>query len=225
LDTKFYGLEDGHLCYARVSGSVPRKVGLAVKNNAVLDQCTIANDIWTSMGGSPPFDTSSLTSCCDGNLIRCSGEEIVTFIWSNRGLSGVISDQFHLLPSLAYINLESNSLTGDFPGSLVSMYQLQRVNFAYNSLTGTIPTGFGTIPLFIELIVQSNAMSGEIPTDLLSSSTLGTLDLSYNGFSGEIPFFGLTWIQRLSLRSNQFTGSLPSMESMTNLRFLYDRFM
>ena len=103
--------------------------------------------------------------------------------WWGIGLTGVINETA-IPPSVFYLYLYSNAITGKIPSSL--------------------PTGLR------ELYLHANAITGSIPTVL--PNNLVTLWLFGNQMSGDLPSFPST-LQNLALGApgypgNQFTGSL-----------------
>ena len=82
--------------------------------------------------------------------------------------------------------------------SLPPPQELSLLNLAHNELRGGLPPCFGEL------------------------AKLSTLDLSWNLLSEELPdsISNLTQLVRLDLSINTFRGRLPSLETMTNLKFL-----
>jgi Leucine-rich repeat (LRR) protein len=217
----FYGQQDELPCKLRVTGSPMRLTSSSIfdvnKNiNGVepFTDCDYANFAWTEMGGSPPLNTTTATSCCDSVTI-CDESGIVTIWWADKNLNGPISSQLQNLSSLAVVNLAYNRLTGDFPSWLVSKTLVQRVILSSNSITGSIPLGFGLHPTFIELSVDYNQMSGALPYDIFQNPGVNFLQLNNNQFTGFIPpFINTNLLVWVFLQNNLLSGELPSLDGL-----------
>ncbi|CAL9077924.1 unnamed protein product [Musa acuminata var. zebrina] len=158
---------------------------------------------------------------------------------SFNGFSGVFSFP-RLAPSLLYLNLSNNNLSG--PVGLVSdsggggLFSLQVLDLSNNFLTGPIPDEIfhlsrlkvldlggnyfrGRIPISISelrslqfLTLASNELTGPIPAQLGEITALRWVYLGYNNLSGEIPpeIGNLTALEHLDLVYNNLTGGIPS---------------
>ncbi|XVF71055.1 hypothetical protein PTKIN_Ptkin12aG0004100 [Pterospermum kingtungense] len=125
---------------------------------------------------------------------------------------------FDQLPTLQYLNLNSNQkLTGSLP-DIQSNHALLELDLANTSLYGELPESIGNFKSLEHLDIWNCHFSGKVPHSLAL-----TLDLSYNNFYGEIPSFlaNLTQLAYLSLATNNFVpGTLSWLGSLTNIDYL-----
>ncbi|GAB2235590.1 hypothetical protein Droror1_Dr00026019 [Drosera rotundifolia] len=105
--------------------------------------------------------------------------------WTNvTGFPDFISK----IPSLTYINLSFNNLTGTIPPSLSVLDNVNYVDLSRNKLTGPIPESFGSFKqaLNFYLFLSHNELSGSIP-ESLTKLTLQNFNVSFNKLCGQIP--------------------------------------
>ncbi|WOK96731.1 hypothetical protein Cni_G05438 [Canna indica] len=106
----------------------------------------------------------------------------VLSLHSNRLILDLPADILSI-PSLHYLYLQNNNLSGDIPRSLSS--NLTFLDLSYNSITGEIPMTIQNLTKLTSLFLQNNCLSGSIPDIRLPK--LKHLNLSYNNLSGCIP--------------------------------------
>ncbi|GAB2228002.1 hypothetical protein Droror1_Dr00009831 [Drosera rotundifolia] len=105
--------------------------------------------------------------------------------WTNvTGFPDFISK----IPTLTYINLSFNNLTGTIPPSLSVLNNVNYVDLSRNKLTGPIPESFGSFKQASNfyLILSHNELSGSIPKSL-TKLTLQNFNVSNNKLCGHIP--------------------------------------
>ncbi|VFQ68618.1 unnamed protein product [Cuscuta campestris] len=109
-------------------------------------------------------------------------------------------------PSLQYLSLSWNRLTGPVDQILTRLNRLNYLDLSSNRFTGSIPVTVFKFPI-TNLQLQRNRLSGPVqPTDQV---VIQTVDLSFNRLHGEIsPLFAT--VQNLYLNNNQFTGDVPT---------------
>jgi Leucine-rich repeat (LRR) protein len=144
---------------------------------------------------------------------------------SGNNLSGVLPSDIGA-PALAILMLFNNSFSGTIPCSLFELQQLEFLDLSDNKLNGTLPNcrGAPRTSNLTMLNLNTNNLSGEFPSFLQRCKELKFLDLAYNNFSGSIP----TWIRSklpdlalLRLRSNMFSGGIPDeLTRMKGLQYL-----
>ncbi|KAK3041893.1 hypothetical protein RJ639_002175 [Escallonia herrerae] len=140
---------------------------------------------------------------------------------SNNKFSGPIPQNIgESMPNLILLSLSDNQLVGDIPSSIGEMLSLQVIDLSGNKLSGNVPSSIGNCSYLKVLDLGSNYLYGMIPSSLaqlrqLQSLHLGleTLDLGNNNLSGSIPLWdgnGFTNLRIINLRTNSFSGVLPS---------------
>lgn len=123
-------------------------------------------------------------------------------------------------PSLTYLILDDNDLSGSIPATLGNLSTLQWIDLEYNELTGSIPSSLGGLTFLRFLNLHSNDLSGSVPASLGSLSNLEHLWLTFNDLTGSIPteLGNLSSLQTLWLHNNQLSESIPaSLGSLANL--------
>ncbi|KAL8109570.1 hypothetical protein AgCh_025616 [Apium graveolens] len=110
------------------------------------------------------------------------------------------------------ITLSSIGLTGQLPGDIVNLSELETLDLSSNKgLTGTLPASIGNLKKLSNLILAGCSFTGLIPDSIGSLVQLRYLSLNTNGFSGGIPpsignLINLYW---LDLAENRLTGTIP----------------
>ncbi|OMO54450.1 hypothetical protein CCACVL1_27792 [Corchorus capsularis] len=118
---------------------------------------------------------------------------------------------------LEFLNLRSNSFSGQFYPSTNSMRNLQWIDVSSNELSGKLQDDLGKIFLNAKLMnLSNNQFEGNLPNSICVNGMLEGLDLSNNNFSGEIPkelFSSCTNLKLLVLSHNKFHGEIFSTNS------------
>ena len=83
--------------------------------------------------------------------------------------------------------LHGNQLTGEIPGELGSLANLQGLYLGDNQLTGPIPSQLGNLANLRQLSLQRNRLSGPIPFQLGNLTNLVRLYLAGNQLIGCVP--------------------------------------
>ncbi|KAJ0558499.1 putative transferase [Helianthus annuus] len=107
------------------------------------------------------------------------------------------------LQLLKSIDLSRNSLSGELPDEITSLYDLASLNVSNNKLHGEIPKDIGQLKSIQSLDLSRNEFSGRIPSSLVEITSLGYLDLSNNNLSGRIP----TGTQLQSFNDTSYSGN------------------
>jgi len=96
-------------------------------------------------------------------------------------------------------------------------HRLSSISLQNYNLTGTLPQYGWIAPKFLKIIIFSNNfLSGNMPAELLSINR-GEIYLDYNDFSGPLPSVnGGTFLMKLQLQGNKFSGCIPSTWSTMN---------
>ena len=139
--------------------------------------------------------------------------------------------KFFVLSSLRRVSASSTDggisrgsfFSGSIPTELCSLTNLEVFGFVSNELTGTIPDCIGNLTGLTHFSTRSNNLKGTIPLSFNNLSKILLLDLSNNTFHGPFPeqWIGASsYILKLSLRDNEFTGSFADSE-LPDLQLLY----
>ncbi|XP_068663736.1 LRR receptor-like serine/threonine-protein kinase ERECTA isoform X1 [Aristolochia californica] len=170
------------LSYNLLTGSIPRSLGETPSfSNVILCHNRLSGSI-------PPLIAP--------NLIRLD--------LKHNDLSGTISPN-SLPPSLQYLSLSYNRLTGPVDRLLPRLGRLNYLDLSVNRFTGIIPGCVFSFPIS-SLQLQRNQFTGPVLPP--AQVTISTVDLSYNRLSGQIsPLFSS--VQNLYLNNNKFTGQVP----------------
>lgn len=121
------------------------------------------------------------------------------------------------------IQLDYNNLAGSLPSNLFSSFpSLEFLSVSGNRLTGSVPA-FGGTPNLHYVAIDANAFTGSIP----SFNGLTNLIAFYAGanqLSGAIPTLapaltGLANLEDFEVYGNHLTGSIPSLDGLTNLAY------
>ncbi|XP_071723457.1 uncharacterized protein [Rutidosis leptorrhynchoides] len=171
------------LSYNQLTGSIPKSVGsLPELTNVILCHNKLSGTI-------PAFTSRSL----------------IRFDLKNNALSGSLSP-ISLPPSVQYLSLSWNRLTGPVDRLLNRLNQLNYLDLSMNQFTGTIPGRVFTYPMS-NLQLQRNQFWGQL--EPINQVTISRVDVSYNRLSGHIsPLFSS--VQNLYLNNNRFTGRVPA---------------
>ncbi|KAA8550922.1 hypothetical protein F0562_002606 [Nyssa sinensis] len=176
------GLQTLDLSYNQLSGCIPWSIGsLPALSNVILCHNHLSGSV-------PPFASQTLTR----------------LDLKHNDLSGSVSPT-SLPPSLQYLSLSWNQLTGPVDRLLTRLSGLNYLDLSMNRFTGNIPGNVFTFPI-TNLQLQRNSFAG--PVQPVDQVTIMTVDLSYNRLSGEIsPMFST--VQNLYLNNNRFSGQVP----------------
>ncbi|XP_044492314.1 probable leucine-rich repeat receptor-like protein kinase At1g35710 [Mangifera indica] len=178
------GLKTLDLSYNQLTGDIPRSIGsLPQLANVILCHNKLSGSV-------PPFLSRTLTR----------------LDLKHNDLSGSLSPDA-LPPSMQYLSLSWNRLTGPVDQLLNRLEQLNYLDLSMNQFNGKIPSRIFSYPITY-LQLQRNSFTGPVqPADQV---TIATVDLSYNRLSDQIsPMF--SGVQKLYLNNNRFTGQVPGI--------------
>ncbi|KAF3659112.1 aspartic protease precursor [Capsicum annuum] len=152
---------------------------------------------------------------------------------SNNSLTGKIPHSITKIRSIFGINLDKNQLVGGIqcpssPGQWPSINFLVLEN---NRLTGSIPDSIGYLTTLSTLSLSYNQLTGPIPSGLGKIKKLQTLKVNNNqlslGHQLSISFCGLTQLSVLYISQNKIQGPLPaclsSFKYLTNVDVSFKR--
>ncbi|KAJ9174625.1 hypothetical protein P3X46_013252 [Hevea brasiliensis] len=190
-----------------------------------------------SSNWTPAFqlETIGLSSCKMGSQFPQwlqSQKNIQRLDLSHADVSGTVPSWFwNLSPSMEFLDLSDNRLSGELP-DLSSRTSMLLLDLSYNEFFGRLPH---FPPKLESLVLDGNKFSGPISPicEMMNElNALSYLHLSGNTLSGQLPD---CWsyaqnLLSLALRSNNFSGELPPSlrncttwfgESLENLQVLY----
>ncbi|KAJ4837040.1 hypothetical protein Tsubulata_028295 [Turnera subulata] len=170
------------LSYNQLSGEIPHSVGtIPGLSNVILCHNRLSGPV-------PPFLSQSLTR----------------LDLHHNDLSGSLAP-YSLPPSLQYLSLSWNRLTGPVDRVLNRLDQLNYLDLSMNQFNGWIPVRVFSFRI-TNLQLQRNSFSG--PVQPPGQVMIQTVDLSYNRLGGPVsPMFST--VQNLYLNNNRFTGQVP----------------
>ncbi|CAL4986233.1 unnamed protein product [Urochloa decumbens] len=135
---------------------------------------------------------------------------------SGNLLSGALPRAFS--PALRTVDLSHNGFSGGIPPSLLQLRELRTLVLSHNNLAGGIPGGLVRSPL-VHLDLRGNRLSGGVP---LLPSTLVYLSLAGNRLSGRVGgvIRRLNRLAFLDLGRNWFSGEVPGELFAFRIRYL-----
>ncbi|KAJ9174908.1 hypothetical protein P3X46_013505 [Hevea brasiliensis] len=228
-----------NLSHNLLHGTLPAKV-FGLQNLEVLDLSN--NDFVDSI---PPIGKMSSIRYVDlsknyfkgsinATLCEISPHIQVLNLASNN-FSGEVSRSFGQCTSLQHLFLNSNSLSGNFPESLLQLQNLHVLHLEDNIFSGQLNAELGNLSNLVELDISSNRFSGNLPNvfgklgklehfsantnmfsgylpeSLVNSPSLITLDVDNNTLNGAINIncSAMIHLVSLNLGSNNFHGPIP----------------
>lgn len=170
------------------------------------------SDFLRKMGlnSSEIYDFSASFCSWPGVFCDADEENIVKFVASGLGLSGIIPETtIGKLTKLELLDLSNNKIT-DLPSDLWSLGSLKNLNISFNQISGSLSSNIGNFGQLETLDVSGNNFSGRIPEAISSLSSLQVLKLNQNGFESGIPLGILQCISLvlIDLSQNKLNGSL-----------------
>ncbi|KAH9722898.1 protein kinase domain-containing protein [Citrus sinensis] len=178
--------------FNKLSGSIPTWIGVLSK----LQTLRLYNNSFTGPIPNSLLNLSKLEvfdaiyNVIDGTTTK------MTFIDTYNQLSGHLPSTIgHSLPSIEYLTLAANNLTGKIPNSITNASKLIGLELSFNSFSGHIPNTFGNLRHLGVLGLAFNNLTTESSSadqwSFLSSLTncinLTVLALAYNPLGGILP--------------------------------------
>ncbi|XP_026431334.1 MDIS1-interacting receptor like kinase 2-like isoform X3 [Papaver somniferum] len=179
-----------------------------------LSNLTILYLFQNQLSGVIPQEIGSLTSLAD-------------FAIQKNNLVGPIptslcQSTFGALPSLQYLDLSDNKLTGQIPRQLGECSNVISLNLRRNGFNGHIPSQIGNLDsLQYKLDLSQNELAGQIPSDLGKLNKLVQLNLSHNKLSGSVPnsFSEMLSLTAVDISYNELSGPIPNIKAFTDASF------
>ncbi|KAH7575490.1 hypothetical protein JRO89_XS02G0122800 [Xanthoceras sorbifolium] len=154
--------------------------------------------------GDNPFDSSPFPE----EVLKL--DKLYWLYLTNCSITGQIPGGIQNLTQLQNLELSDNQLSGEIPTEIVKLKKLWQLELYNNSLTGKLPAGFGNLTSLVNFDASQNRLEGDL-SELRNLNQLASLHLFQNQFSGEIPqeFGDFKHLIEFSLYTNKLTGSLP----------------
>ncbi|GAB4848341.1 hypothetical protein Ancab_003033 [Ancistrocladus abbreviatus] len=174
LPSQFQGLSTLKISNNSLVGSLPSGLG-SFANLSIVDLSI------NKFGGPIPPNFLTTTSLISLNLSRNQITGTIPLQGSHA------TELLSLLsyPSLEYLDLSENLLTGALMSGIGNMGRLKLLNLARNGLSGRIPHELGKLNGLEFLDLSNNNFKGELPGDLPWG--LVVFNVSYNNLSGPVP--------------------------------------
>ncbi|XP_058742279.1 LRR receptor-like serine/threonine-protein kinase ERL2 [Vicia villosa] len=190
-----------------ISGEIPAELGeLRSLKTIDLSYNQLTGKIPPTVGSLPGL--TNLILChnrLSGSLPRFGSQTLTRLDLKHNSLTGSLGPN-SLPPSLQYLSLSWNQLTGSMDRVLTRLEQLNYLDLSLNQFTGTLPGRIFSFPLS-NLQLQRNQFSGSVePVDQVA---IPTVDLSFNRLTGQISPM-LASVQNLYLNNNRFSGRVPA---------------
>ncbi|KAH7301831.1 hypothetical protein KP509_23G045500 [Ceratopteris richardii] len=196
---RFLGISQNHL-----SGPIPA----ALATLPLLQTLDLSfNDLWGPMPHDllhlPALQAILLShNRIDGSLPAAIRSPLVHLDMQSNLLSGQLPES--LPHTLSYLSLAQNQLSGSLLPFHNPPPSLYFVDVSYNNITGFLPPALLGLALH-SLLLHHNRLWGLVYP--LSPVLIENLDLSFNDFSGPVSRF-LSTAARLYLNNNRFIGRL-----------------
>ncbi|CAH8381239.1 unnamed protein product [Eruca vesicaria subsp. sativa] len=190
----------------RLIGEFPSSIGN-------LNQLTIISCYSNKLNGTLPSSFSNFNKL---SYLLLTGNK-----FSGGDLPLILSN----LTSLSYLDISVNHFKSKLPSNMSGLHNLEVFRVNTNSLIGTFPTSLLTIPSLREISLSENQLEGplEFGNTSSSSSELEVLDLASNNFYGPIPedISRFPKLEFIDLSNNSFIGPIPrSMPQLVSLKYL-----
>ncbi|CAB9501764.1 LRR receptor-like serine threonine-protein kinase At4g08850 [Seminavis robusta] len=149
---------------------------------------------------------------------------LITLVQRASGDKMPIPSHLGKLPNLTFLSLNRWNISGTIPSTFVDLVLLHTLDLENNTISGTFPQLLFKLTNMVHLFLGSNNLEGKLPLSLFSHLTqLRQLSLRDNQFSGTVPTeVGLlSSLKKLEIQNTNLSGTLPTellqLENLTSL--------
>jgi Leucine-rich repeat (LRR) protein len=167
--TKLVNLQYLDLSGNNISGTIPRSI---VNCTGMIQTRDYSYDLQYAFTSKNFYGENKLVDYTENLPVLTKGQE--------RLYTGEIVYMVNL-------DLSCNSLTGEIPAEISTLFTLKSLNLSWNNFNRKIPEHIGALMQVESLDLSHNDLYGEIPSSLSALTSLSRLNLSYNNLSGRIP--------------------------------------
>jgi Leucine-rich repeat (LRR) protein len=176
----------------QMNGTIPSDVGFASQMTGLY---VFENNFTGSIPGlgNMPLEVfqgqgNQFSGMLPFDLYYGTWSETIRVWWAfDNELSGPLSENLGLFPSLQDFRVGNNQLEGTIPISTYSSSRLFRFEVNDNQLEGPIDSAIGGLSSLESFDVSNNALTGTIPTEIGLITTLQAVRTQFNAFTGSIP--------------------------------------
>lgn len=207
--------------FSHLDGQVPLQLsGLSglVSLDLGISGVTLESSVWKSLLG----NLTQLRALLLDHVYMASIEpstfaklpsSLTTLSLNQCDLKGEFPHSIISLPNLQKLVLSENGfLTGDFSKSSWSQ-SLRHLDIQFTDIAGKLPNSIGNLKSLQYLDLSGCRFSGSIPASIGNLKDLWYFSLFRNGFSGPIPYSlaNLGQLKLLALSENGFSGKIPNI--------------
>jgi len=202
---------------SELGGSIPSSIDIATNLEMMsFQRCQLTGSLPETLGALTKlhfFTTlgNELTGTIPEGLTQLPRLEVLEL--SGNLFDGSIPN-FARQPSLYFISLDDNLLSGTIPSTLGSLPGILFLDIRDNRLGGTIPPEIGSLPFLVSFYASNNQLVGSLPPFNGNRGMLQAIGIDNNQLSGSLNSFfnadGPTArLRSLEFDSNGFSGTIP----------------
>jgi Leucine-rich repeat (LRR) protein len=139
----------------------------------------------------------------------------------DNALLGTIPLEITTITGLSTLYLSKNYFSGDIYFPILQMPRLLVLDISNNLLSGYVPNDFtNASSILVSLSFSNNYLHGQLSPTIVKMKSLLNLIISLNYITGSIPaaITGLRQLQAFEASTNQITGTIPVISTLTTLQ-------